>query len=441
MSFTSAHLQQALARFPAVHRYLIAFSGGCDSRVLLHALAALRSHLNDVVVQAVHVNHGLQARAGEWEQHCQTVCDELNIPLHILRVDATAQPGESREAAARRARYYAFKSLIKSGDMLLLAHHADDQAETLLLQLLRGAGAKGLAAMPGMTEFGGGWLGRPLLHESRANLQHYAEQYGLDWIEDPSNADEGFDRNYLRHRVMPLLTARWPSAVTTLGRSAGHLAESAALLAQLAEQDWQQCRDAHNRLQLTGVQQLNPARQRNLLRYWLVSRCSLTCPDSRHLNRILHEVLPAGDSATPVVGWSGGEVRRYRGLLYAMSPQATTTQTPVTAWDGLQPLPLSGGKLVSHPAKGEGLDPARCAAPLTVRFRAGGEICKPVGRGHHHSLKKLFQEWGVPPWQRQQVPLIYAGDEIAQVVGYCICEPFQTAPQKQGLVIQLENNS
>lgn len=440
MMFTPDRLRLTLAQLPDTRRYWIAFSGGCDSHVLLHAMAALRSQLPQATIHAVHVNHGLQVHADSWQQHCQSVCDALAIPLHIARVNAAAQPGESPEEIARLARYAVFRELLAPEDGLLLAHHQDDQAETLMLQLLRGAGVKGLASMPMQTGFAAGWLGRPLLDVNREALRTYASQESLQWIEDPSNEDQRFDRNYLRHEIMPRLQARWPATPATLSRVAGHLAESRELLQYLAAQDWQQTKDEFNRLRLSELASLEAGRLRNLLRYWLVDQCRVTCPDTRHLNRILHEVLPAAEDANPMVSWQGGEVRRYRGLLYALQPQGLTDLHGEIDWDVQQTLTLNGYQLVSRTEQGKGLDPEICQQPITVRYRQGGEVCKPVGRGHHHRLKKLFQEWGVPPWQRQQVPLIYAGDDIAQVVGYCICEPFQSPPQKQGYVVTLENN-
>lgn len=435
-----AHLLQSLAQFPATRRYWIAFSGGCDSHVLLHAMAALRAQLPASTLNAVHINHGLQSQARQWQRHCQSVCDALDIPLHSITVDATPEQGESPEEAARRARYAAFAELLQAGDGILLAHHQDDQAETLMLQLLRGAGVKGLAAMPRYNDFGKAWLGRPLLDMSQAALREYAQQEKLQWIEDPSNQDQGFDRNYLRHEIMPRIQQRWPATPATLSRVAGHLAESADLLQQLARQDWQQAKDENNRLRLDQLAELETGRVRNLLRYWLVEQCGVSCPATRHLNRILHEVLTAAVDSNPVVSWSGGEVRRYRGLLYALQPQGQPDAIAELNWDIQQTLTLNGQQLVSRIEQGKGLNPDVCKQSISVRYRRGGEVCKPVGRGHHHRLKKLFQEWGVPPWQRQQVPLIYIGEEIAQVVGYCICEPFQSPPRKQGIVVNLENS-
>lgn len=440
MSFTPAHLLQQLAQLPAARRYWVAYSGGCDSHVLLHALAALRGQL-DAAVHAIHINHGLQANAEAWEVHCQQVCNALSIPLEVARVDARHTSGESPEEAARVARYRAFNDLLQDDDLLLMAHHQDDQAETLMLQMLRGAGPKGLSAMPGLTNLGRGRLARPLLSFTRTMLYYYAQQQGLVWIEDLSNTDTRHDRNFLRHEVMPLLHQRWPATASTLSRVTEHMAESASLLRQLAEQDLEQHRVAGQRLLVSSLRSLDTARLRNLLRYWLAEVCRLSTPDHRHLNRIVQEVLPAAGDANPVVRWRGGEVRRYRGELFALQAESMSENVPQPiAWDAKQALNLRHQVLIPHRVMGQGMNRQLIERDkLSIRFRQGGEKCIPVGRGHHHSLKKLFQEWGVPPWQREQVPLLYVGDELAQIVGYCICEPYQTNAQQEGLVITLEN--
>ena len=219
MNSLAAHLLDQLAQMPAASRYRVAYSGGCDSHVLLHALAGVREQLA-APLAAIHINHRLSEQAGAWAEHCRRICTALDIPLVEVTVHAHPGLGESPEAAAREARYSAWRELLQAGEGLLLAQHQDDQAETLLLQLLRGSGPKGLAAMPPMTDFAAGWLGRPLLGQSRAALCRYAREQALDWIEDPSNLDTDLDRNYLRHELLPVLQARWPSAALTLSRAA-----------------------------------------------------------------------------------------------------------------------------------------------------------------------------------------------------------------------------
>lgn len=446
MNSLAAHLLDQLAQMPAASRYRVAYSGGCDSHVLLHALAGVREQLA-APLAAIHINHRLSEQAGAWAEHCRRICTALDIPLVEVTVHAHPGLGESPEAAAREARYSAWRELLQAGEGLLLAQHQDDQAETLLLQLLRGSGPKGLAAMPPMTDFAAGWLGRPLLGQSRAALCRYAREQALDWIEDPSNLDTDLDRNYLRHELLPVLQARWPSAALTLSRAARHQGEAGQLLDELAAQDYAHCQgERADRLRLGPLQALSPARQRNLLRYWLASVRQLPLPDSKHLNRILDEVLYAAPDARPLVAWTGVEVRRYAGELYALStrPAPGTGDLDWQLWDPLsQPrLVLAGRVLEAEPSMGQGLSRRQIEAHgLQVGFRQGGEWCRPAGRGHRHELKKLLQEWRVPPWQRADIPLIRIDGEIAQVVNYCLCEPFVAGADEPGLLITLRNTA
>ncbi|UCE90556.1 MAG: tRNA lysidine(34) synthetase TilS [Pseudomonadota bacterium] len=425
---------------PGATRYLVAYSGGRDSHVLLHLLSDARARLSGRALCALHVDHGLHPDSARWARHCVATCEELGVEYEILTVHAAACHGESPEAAAREARYAALAARVGAGDALLLAQHRDDQAETLMLQLLRGAGVRGLAAMPRHAVLGGGWLGRPLLDVPRTAIDDYAARHGLRWVEDPGNQERAFDRNFLRHEVLPLLHQRWPAASATLARAASHQGEAATLLNQLAAQDWRQVALPDDALSVLALGALDEARQRNLLRYWLADQRGLPLPDTRHLQRILHEVAGAAPHAQPCVAWSGAQVRRYRDTLVAQAPLSRHDPERRLVWDLRAPLPLLelGATLHCSDSEGEGLAVVRLASlPLTVRFRQGGERCVPAGRAHHHVLKKLFQEWGVPPWQRDRIPLIFAGEELAQVVGYCVCEPFQARAGERAVVVQM----
>ncbi|MDX1250874.1 MAG: tRNA lysidine(34) synthetase TilS [Gammaproteobacteria bacterium] len=429
----------ALNHLPPTRRWWVAYSGGRDSTVLLHTLAGLRPLLPaDLELRAVHVDHGLSRHSGEWARHCEAACAVLGIPCQTLRVNAKPQPGESPEAAARQARYRAIAALIEPADGLLTAHHQDDQAETLLLQLLRGAGPHGLAAMPAHVPFSKGFIARPLLGFARDELAAYAAQHSLSWIEDPSNSDTGFNRNHLRHAVMPRLTERWPACAATLSRAAGHAAEAAVLLDALADGDLQTMRSSRpDTLAVTPLLQLSAARARNALRRWF-KKLDLPAPWTSHLDRIQTDVLRAAEDSMPCVRWPGAEVRRYRDILYAMRPLPPHDPGAVLQWDMAQPLTLPDGSLLTaRTVIGGGLKTSLChAQPVTVRFRQGGERCRPAGRGHTHELKKLFQERGIPPWQRERIPLIFVGDQLAAVVGLWICEPFQAEGGEEGIVVE-----
>ncbi len=437
--FDTTALHAVLRRHSAPRRYWVAYSGGLDSHVLLHAMAELRAG-HGAVLQAVHVDHALHADSAQWAEHCQTVCAGLRIPCQTVRVHAKAESGASPEAAARRARYQALANLMEQGDYLLTAHHQDDQAETLLLQLLRGSGPHGLAAMPPCADFAQGQHLRPLLEFSRAALRHYAEEQKLRWIEDPSNVSHDFDRNYLRHDILPHLTARWPAAVQTLTRSARHQAEAAGLMDALAGLDLQHARGAQeSTLSVSRLNLLSGARRRNVLRHW-IKGLALPLPDARHVQHILRDVLNAAPDGTPCVHWRGAEVRRYRDQLHAMPPLPAHDASQIIPWDMNQALvlPAGLGTLSCVPAPGKGLKASTChAAKVTVRFRQGGEHCKPAHRRETHELKKLFQEAGMPPWQRDRIPLIYLGDQLAVAADYWVCEPFQAGTDEPGVLISL----
>ncbi len=435
MRFTLQNLLAVIERLPPARRYWVAYSGGLDSSVLLHSLAAVRVHLPVERLCAVHVNHGLSPAAEEWSEHCLAVCRELDIPCRILHVDGSPGKSESPEAAARNARYRAIASLLESADGLLTAHHQDDQAETVLLQLLRGGGPRGLAAMPRWDLFGAAWRGRPLLDFSRSDLQSYARTRRFEWVEDESNYDTGIERNFLRHEVIPLLRSHWPALGRTLSRVATHCAEAANLLDQLAEQDY--VTGSEGELNINQLKMLDVARQRNLLRYW-IRQTGLPLPDSVHLQRIIDEVLPAAADAEPLINWDGAEIRRYRDRLYVMKPLLPHDSSKIHDWNMAEKLcPVDGAVLQAAPAIGRGIKQALCqAARITVRFRQGGERCCPAGRTRSHKLKKLLQEQGIPPWLRERIPLIYLDEELAAVAGMFVCEPFQARNSEPGLEIR-----
>lgn len=428
----------ALERLPGIRRYRVAFSGGLDSTVLLHAMAELRPRI-EAELCAVHVNHGLQAAAADWARECRAACEALGIPLHAVEVDARPGSGESPEAAARHARYAAIRALIEAGDCLLTAHHQDDQAETVLLQLLRGSGVAGLAAMPPHAPFAAGWHARPLLDLTRAELRAYAAARDLRWIDDPSNFDTGLRRNYLRHEILPRLRSQWPAFARTLSRSAAHHAESARLLDEVGAEDFTAVAGPRAAtLSIDALMQLSPERLNNVLRYWLRT-LELPLPSTAHLERLHEDILKAAQDSAPLLAWPGAEVRRYRSLLYAMWPLPPHDPEQVVPWDLAAPLdlPTCGGRLVARHVAGHGIRRVLLKdRPVTVRFRRGGEHCRPAGRGHTHELRKLLQESAVPPWLRERVPLLYIGDELAAAGDLFICEGFQAGEGEAGVELE-----
>lgn len=433
MAFSPEHLLETLRRLPAAGRYRVALSGGLDSCVLLAAMAELHSGLPGGL-EAVHVNHGLHPDAGDWQRHCERLCADLGVPLtsHAVRVEPGS--GESLEAVAREARYGVFRGLMQPRDMLLLAQHGDDQLETFLLQALRGAGVRGLAAMPPCVDFSAGWLARPLLDVSRAELAAWAEVRKLAWKEDPSNADTDLDRNYLRHEVLPRLKARWPAAAVTVGRVARHCADAAELLKDMATEDWARYGEGAT-LPLAALEALPEPRARNLMRHWLELQ-GLPLPPAQKLLEILRQ-SEARDDRNPCVDWHGGEVRRYDDRLYAQRPLPPAPGEFLLRPGEARSLGEGLGALRLTPAAGEGIRAALCGPEgLRVAFRSGGESCRPAGRAHARPLKKWLQDLRVLPWLRDRLPLLYADRELLAVAGLFACEPHAARAGEAGLRIE-----
>lgn len=417
-----------LARQLSDAGYCVAYSGGRDSHVLLHLMASIRERLS-VPLRAVHVNHGLQEQAPVWAEHCRQVCETLGIPLTVLEVRCELGSSASVEAAARDARYAAFEQELADGECLLLAHHQDDQAETVLLRLFRGAGVHGLAAMPPTRPLGRGRLLRPLLHVPVQAIAHHAQSHGLSWIEDPSNRDVRYDRNFLRYRMLPQMAERWPGYRATLVRAAAHAREAADLIDALAEMDLERCARGGG-LDAEAMGSLSTVRQGNVLRLWL-RRQGLQPPGEKRLRAGLQALLQARPDREPLLAWDGNRLRRYRGVLLldsGLEPSALLTQ----AWDPVRPLQLPHGRLEAIPVVGEGLR-ALHRQRLEVRYRRGGERCRLAGQRHSQSLKKLLQEQGVPPWERGRLPLIHIDGELAAIADLWVCEGYQAQPGEPGL--------
>ncbi|WP_339541962.1 tRNA lysidine(34) synthetase TilS [Pseudomonas sp. JAI120] len=405
-----AQLLQALSPWRNAPAWHIAFSGGLDSTVLLHLLAILAKSETLPPLSAVHVHHGLQAVADAWPSHCQSVCDSLGVPLRVMHVHVP--PGASLERAAREARYQAFTEVAREGEAVLTGQHRDDQAETLLFRLLRGAGVRGLAAMPAHRPLAGGFLVRPLLDVSRAELEAYAGDHQLKWIEDPSNADPRFSRNYLRHRVIPTLTERWPQAVSSLARTAEHLGEAEALLGELACMDLQAA-DQPSRfpwlllpsLALAPLRELSDARQRNALRHWLAPLTRL--PDSDHWAG-WYSLRDAKGDAQPLWRLADGELHRCGERIWWLPGVWSEFSHGSVSWpDPRNPLELPGNGLLKIIGKAP-------EGPLEVRYRQGGEMLDVSGRGRR-DLKRLLNECGVPVFVRGRLPLLYQGEQLLGV--------------------------
>lgn len=438
MMFTAKWLGEQLSSLTASQHFMIAYSGGLDSHVLLHALASLRQEYPQIMLRAVHVHHGLNEMADVWQAHCQRACEQLQVPFSCYRLQINKQNGESLEAIARQARYQLLAEKLQTNECLLTAHHQNDQAETLLLQLLRGAGPSGLAAMPVSKAFAHTVHLRPLLDISRAQLEDYAQQNQLHWIEDDSNQDLRFDRNFLRQIIMPKLHARWPKLFATLSRAACHQAESQHLLAELARQDFATIANSDQGISVSQLRQLSPERQRNVLRFWF-SQNHILLPHAKKLKQIQREFLTARIDANPEIQWDDNLLYRFRDQLYLTkkSHDFVYDQQQIT-WDLKQPLilPIDLGRLMVHKIRGQGISDSISTDQLTIRFRQGGEKIKPAGNKSTRPLKKLFQEWAVPPRMRGQIPLLFYQEQLIAVIGYCVSADVMASADELGWVIE-----
>jgi tRNA(Ile)-lysidine synthase len=419
-------------------RLLAGLSGGVDSVVLLDVLGRLARKLR-FRLAALHVNHQLSPNAGRWESFCRRLCRARGIPFESEKVGV--RRGDSVEAAARAARYAAFAR--HDCEYAVLAHHRDDQVETLLLQLLRGAGVKGLAAMPLLREAEGRRqkadpsvvsrqsspaILRPLLDVTRAEILEYARKRGLKWIEDESNQDIYFQRNFIRHEVLPVIARRFPAYRVTLARAAGHLAEAARLLDELAEAD-AAGHLADGTLSIAALRRLPAARGRNLLRYFLASY-GVTMPSAERLEEALRQALTAKQDARVRIELGGFELRRFENRLHVVAGRTEPAAGYARRWRGEKKiaLPELGGVLAMPRARGTGLSLARLSGhPVTIRVRRGGESLQPDCRRPRRSLKNLLQEARIPPWERGRLPLILCGKELVWAPGIGIACTFQAA--------------
>jgi tRNA(Ile)-lysidine synthase len=432
VAFRAADLAESLERsLPAAASGLVAaVSGGLDSSCLLAALAALPLRLP---LRAVHIDHGLQTAAGAFRDHVQRLCGRLGVPLAVIGVTVDALPGASLEAAAREARYAALAAQLRPGECLLTAHTRDDQAETFLLQALRGAGPRGLASMPPVRELGAGWQLRPLLEVTRDELQDFAAEQGVAAVTDPMNQDLRFDRVYLRAALWPALLQRWPGAVAGLARAAGHSAEAQQQLERQADLDLVPVRDGAA-LSVRRLRRLPQARQLQLLRRWSALAGALP-PSTARLDEALRQMLDARADHLPVVAWGEHALRRYRDRIFLTPAQLPRLQG-TRAWDWRREPTLALGqglgslRAVERP---DGLATRGAPGLLEVRPRAGGERLRPAAAGRTQTLQHLCQAHGVLPWMRDALPLIYRGDALVAVADLWLCAAPRAAAGEAGL--------
>jgi tRNA(Ile)-lysidine synthase len=403
-------LDRLEARLGQPRNTIIAFSGGLDSTALLHALVEAGRTPGLV---AVHVDHQLHPDSATWALRAVDEARLLGVDCVIETVTTAVTAGEGVEAAARAARYAALQKRLEPGDWLLTAHHLDDQVETLLLNMLRGSGPDGLAAMPDVRELAAGWLVRPLLEVSRGELAEYASLHKLAWLDDPANAVLDFDRNFLRQEVLPRLEGRWPDAARRLARTVERQQEVSRLLGEIGADDLERI-GAEGRLDVAQLLAMSPARRRNVLRT-AIRDAGLTMPPRTALLAIDGELLPARGDASPLVQWRGGEARRYRGNVYLGKPLGKPPEQALDFDGHSAGLPDGLGTLVLEERGEPGLGRDIVGRGLSVRWRQGGETLRVTPDGPTRALRKLLQEAGVVPWMRDRLPLIYAGEELVAV--------------------------
>ena len=387
----------------------VAFSGGMDSSVLLHRLAALplaRARR----LRALHIDHALQPTSARWADHCAAFAHALNVPIETIEVTVDRHAGTGLEDAARRARFAAFAKHLREGEILALAHHRDDQVETVLLKLLRGAGPEGLGGMREFRALGNGFLWRPLLDVPRSALFDYARDNALTWIDDPSNADTNLRRNFLRNEILPRLTQRWSDASTAISHSAEWMRAASDFIGDEAQRALATMRgDNPDSMRWQAWLDLPAALRDAALRLWLRA-FNLPAPAFFHVEELEKQLRRAAQDRAPCVSWPGCEIRRYRECIYAMAPLVDVGDWEFEWRGGELALP-TGDQLVVI-ADGKLLTWSHA---LTVRNRRGGERLKPAGHAHHRDVRLLLQESAIAPWQRSRIPMIFAGDELIAV--------------------------
>ena len=393
-------------------RLVLGLSGGLDSVVLLHLLKRI-SPAADSSLSCLHVNHKISQNASTWAGFCSELCEKWHVSLEVVEVDISPHLSSGMEAAARIARYAAFEKV--AAEHVVLAQHQDDQAETLLLQLFRGAGPKGLSAMGESTRFESRTVLRPLLGISRKTLEAYARENQLEWISDESNSDQRFDRNFVRHSLFPLIGERFPGFRETLARSSRHFSEAALLLDELAAIDAAGAIIGKT-LNASRLRELSKERAKNLLRHYLAEN-HVRMPSASRLEEMLKQLSAARQDAAISMTHDGLEIKCYRGRICIVEPWSSCSGL-FRVWHGesRMPVPELGGELLFEQGV-DGLDPAKLLEPVTVRVREGGERFRSAQNRPEKSLKNLFQECGIPPWQRSRLPLLYCGERLVWVPG------------------------
>ncbi len=428
--FTPDKLKEQLSSWPLPGCYWIAFSGGMDSTALVHAMAHIQNELT-ADVRAIHINHGLHPDADSWQAHCEKQCKQLGIPLSCETVQVEQTARQSPEAQARKARYAAMIERMSGDDMLLTAHHAEDQAETVILNLMRGAGVDGLAAIQPLRRTGDTWLGRPLLHWRRQQLCQFLTRENITFVDDPSNDDLAIRRNYVRHEILPRLTRMWPAATEQLNKSAELVRSASSILKSVAAADLAICQGARcYEINVQSLYEFDIDRQALIVRQWARAN-DLPTPDQRQLIELLRQLHHARDDTALCLKWPGVELHRYRAKLFIMPAMPECPGDWQLEWDGHTPvdLPAGSGKIFLQGGTTTLFD----ETPLLLHTRIGSERLQPAGQPHHKSLKQLFQSAGIPPWLRSRIPLVSQNGQCLAVGDIWLDQDFEKILSKSRL--------
>ena len=434
---------------------VVAYSGGVDSHVLLHAIQRVKQDPQfNFHLSAVHIHHGLSQYADQWQAHCQKVCNQLKIDFQTANVSVVAQPRQSLEAQAREARYNKLVELAPANSQVLLGQHQDDQLETFLLQLKRGAGPKGLSGM------NRAWVShcstqadkqvgfyRPLLDNTQQAILDYAQQYNLSWCEDESNQNTDFERNFLRHDVLPVLQNRWPKIAHSVARSATLCAQQQSLLDEICDEKLQQIKVSANSLYLPTLKKLSRSWLHQLVRYWL-SEQNIQSPSLGVLNQLGPEVLDAAEDASPVLQWNGWQFRRFDQQLFVIRAgfekvifnkvwkgekciqlpnnmgnlTFTQNKNTNTHFKEANTIKMENGQVdytqtnstqVNVPSQ---LTVNPNLGPIFIRTGGYSVRFKPVGCHHSKPIKQWFKQWKVAPWLRESVVMIIQNEQVLAIL-------------------------
>ena len=426
-------------------RIAVAFSGGLDSSVLLHSLVGIPEFKEKVF--AIHVNHGLSPNSKSWIKHCDKFCSGLGVNFIPLTIEL--ENSKTNENILRKARYEALFSCLKQGDVLCTAHHQDDHIETILFRILRGTGIKGLAGIEKYSQMEGIDLIRPLISYSKKDLLDYADKFEVNWIEDESNEDLSISRNFIRKKVIPnLKNDNWPEYKNSISYLSSKAKEANEILDEIAYLDLKLCAsESLDRLSILKIKELSHARAMNVLFTWLGINTHLGV-SNKLTDQVYKSIILASESSNPVVtfgkkGQKGSfQIRRFNNFLHhlPLTETETLSNKKVWKWNTNNPLELPTGTLSMQLSLGKGISTQLTEPGISIKGRIGGERCKPEGRSKSQKLKKLFQEYRVPPWVRDRIPLVYVGDQLAAVSDLWVCEEFVAKKDERGIVLSWADN-